>query len=81
MAEFYTVATPIGNLKDITQRAIETLQNADIIACEDKRVSSILLSHYNISKPLMVYHLLNIFKSLMIIFYNIKVHKHNLFLI
>ena len=55
MAEFYTVATPIGNLKDITQRAIETLQNADIIACEDKRVSSILLSHYNISKPLMVY--------------------------
>ena len=53
--QFYTVSTPIGNLKDISGRAIETLKKADIIACEDKRVSSVLLSHYNISKPLMVY--------------------------
>ena len=53
--QFYTVATPIGNLGDMTARAVETLKNADVIACEDKRVSSVLLSHFDISKPLMVY--------------------------
>ena len=53
--QFYTVATPIGNLKDISKRAEETLKNADIIACEDKRVSAVLLSALNINKPLMVY--------------------------
>lgn len=53
--QFYTVATPIGNLSDITKRAVETLLAADIIACEDKRVSSVLLSALNIKKQLMVY--------------------------
>lgn len=53
--QFFTIGTPIGNLKDISQRAVETLETADIIACEDKRVSAILLSHFNISKPLIVY--------------------------
>ena len=48
------VATPIGNLKDITYRAIEALQNADAIICEDSRRTSILLNHYNIHKPLVV---------------------------
>ena len=43
------------NLSDITKRAVETLNNADIIACEDKRVSAVLLSSLNIKKPLMVY--------------------------
>ncbi|MDB5266093.1 MAG: Ribosomal small subunit methyltransferase [Parcubacteria group bacterium] len=50
------VATPIGNLGDITLRALETLKNADAIACEDTRVSAKLLARYEISKPLLVYH-------------------------
>ena len=53
--QFYTVSTPIGNLKDISYRAIEVLSSVDFIACEDKRVSSVLLSAFNISKPLIVY--------------------------
>jgi 16S rRNA (cytidine1402-2'-O)-methyltransferase len=52
----YIVATPIGNLQDITMRAIETLKNADMVYCEDKRQSSVLLSHYSISTPLGSYH-------------------------
>lgn len=52
----YLVATPIGNLMDITLRALQVLKEADVIACEDKRVSSKLLNHYGISKPLMSYH-------------------------
>lgn len=50
------VATPIGNLGDITLRALETLRQADAIACEDTRVTSKLLARYDISKPLLVYH-------------------------
>ena len=50
------VGTPIGNLGDITLRALETLKNADAIACEDTRVTAKLLSRYDIRKPLLSYH-------------------------
>ncbi|MBI3888566.1 16S rRNA (cytidine(1402)-2'-O)-methyltransferase [Candidatus Nomurabacteria bacterium] len=56
MSKFYVIATPIGNLGDITLRAIETLKNVDLILCEDTRVTKKLLSKYNVSKPTMSYH-------------------------
>ena len=52
----YVVATPIGNLRDITLRALETLAGADIIACEDTRVTRKLLDHYGLATPLIPYH-------------------------
>jgi len=52
----YLVPTPLGNLKDITLRALEVLQQVDVILCEDTRTSSKLLQHYDIQKPLSPYH-------------------------
>lgn len=52
----YLVPTPIGNLKDITLRALEVLKEVDVILAEDTRTSSKLLAHYNIQKPLAPYH-------------------------
>lgn len=52
----HLVATPIGNLRDITLRALETLAAADVIACEDSRVTHKLLDHYGITTPLTPYH-------------------------
>ena len=52
----YLVPTPIGNLKDITLRALEVLKDVDVILAEDTRTSSHLLNHYQITKPLSPYH-------------------------
>jgi len=52
----YLVPTPLGNLKDITLRALEVLQQVDVVLCEDTRTSSKLLQHYDIQKPLSPYH-------------------------
>lgn len=50
----YIVATPIGNLKDITLRSLEVLKEIDIVICEDSRRTSLLLNHYQIKKPLII---------------------------
>src|SRR4051794_28289284 len=52
----HLVATPIGNLRDITLRALEVLAAADLIACEDTRVTRKLVDHYGIATPLTPYH-------------------------
>ena len=52
----YLVPTPIGNLKDVTLRALEVLNGVDLILAEDTRTSSKFLNHYNINKPLSPYH-------------------------
>ncbi len=52
----YVVATPIGNLKDITLRALETLASVSLILCEDTRTSRTLLQHYGLKQPMLAYH-------------------------
>ena len=56
MVTLYIIGTPIGNLKDITLRALEVLKEVDLILCEDTRVTKKLLEHYQIKKPLLNYH-------------------------
>ena len=57
--QFYVVPTPIGNIQDITLRAIETLKEVDLIACEDTRVTQKLLNHYKINTKCVSYHKYN----------------------
>jgi 16S rRNA (cytidine1402-2'-O)-methyltransferase len=52
----YIVATPIGNLEDITHRAVALLRSADLIVCEDTRKTTVLLRHYGIKTPCLSYH-------------------------
>jgi len=59
MGTLFLVATPIGNLRDINQRALEVLHQADLIACEDTRQTIKLLNHFGIKKPLTSYHEFN----------------------
>lgn len=60
----YLVPSPIGNLGDITYRAVEVLRSVDAILCEDTRTSSVLLKHYDIQKPLFPHHQHNEHKTL-----------------
>ncbi len=60
----YVIATPIGNLGDITYRAVQTLSQADVVLAEDTRTSRVLLDHYDISAPMQSYHMHNEAQSL-----------------
>ncbi len=64
MAKLYIVATPIGNIEDITFRAINTLKQVDFIICEDTRVTKFLLTKYEIEKPLIVANAFNETKTI-----------------
>ena len=55
LPKLYIVATPIGNLRDMTYRAVDVLKSVDIIFCEDTRTSQSLLKHYDIDTPLHSY--------------------------
>ena len=56
MAKLYLVATPIGNLEDLTFRALRILKEADLVLCEDTRVTRKLLDHYEVKTPTWSYH-------------------------
>ena len=64
MSKLFIVPTPIGNLSDITYRAIEVLKSCDLILCEDTRKTSILLKHYGISNSTRAFHKYNEHKAL-----------------
>ncbi|MCH7769603.1 MAG: 16S rRNA (cytidine(1402)-2'-O)-methyltransferase [Bacteroidetes bacterium] len=70
--KLYIVSTPIGNLKDITFRALETLEKVEFILCEDTRITSRLLKHYNISKKLISFNAVSEKKKIPIVIKRIK---------
>ena len=63
MSKLFLVPTPIGNLRDITYRAVEVLGSVDLILAEDTRQAKKLLNHYNIVTPLQSHHMFNEHKS------------------
>lgn len=75
MGKLYIVATPIGNLEDITLRAIRILKEADLILCEDTRQTKKLVGHYKISAPLLSYHQHSKFKRVESILEKLKMGK------
>ncbi len=74
--KLYFVATPIGNLKDFSFRAVETLQSVDEILCEDTRTSLKLLNHYEIKKPLSSYHKFNYKTAIPVVLEKLKMGKN-----
>ncbi|GAB4131682.1 MAG: 16S rRNA (cytidine(1402)-2'-O)-methyltransferase [Bacteroidia bacterium] len=76
MAKLYIVPTPIGNLEDITLRAIRILKEADVILAEDTRVTSKLLQHLDIRKPLQAHHQHNEHKTVSLIAERIASGQH-----
>lgn len=70
--KLWLIPSPIGNLADITYRAVSVLQSADAILCEDTRTSGFLLKHYHIQKPLTPFHLHNEHKVLALIIGRLK---------
>ena len=66
MSKLFLVPTPIGNLGDITIRALETLKSVDLILAEDTRVSKKLLNHYEVSTPVRSFHNITSIKWLMV---------------
>ena len=72
----YVTATPIGNLEDITLRALRILKEVDFVACEDTRVTSKLLNHYSIQKTLISYHQHSELKKLDLIINKLKEGKN-----
>ncbi len=72
----YLVSTPLGNLKDITLRALELLKDCHLILCEDTRHSSVLLHHYEIKTPLKSFHKFNEKKELDAILHLLKEGQH-----
>ena len=64
MSKLYLIPTPIGNLEDITLRAIRILKEADLILAEDTRTTGILLKHYEINTPMKPHHQFNEHKTI-----------------
>jgi 16S rRNA (cytidine1402-2'-O)-methyltransferase len=76
MSKLYLVPTPIGNLEDITLRAIRILKEVDLILCEDTRKTSILLKHYQIANQIKSHHKFNEHKTLSQVIHDLKSGKN-----